>query len=159
MLWNKIVHFRFLCQWKTCQKNFLSLFPSVVQHLNRQYVCISRLQLQWLNKYYETIRRLVGPELDKQGLHEEKDWMLRNTEPFTEAGSSASVCSSSLTLIALVFALHNIIWGSPTITLLNRLALKSYPYAVSTEQLYQVDRCTKMYNFFLIKNCKIYLII
>lgn len=71
---------------------------------------LSSEQLQWLNKYYETIRRLMSPELDKQGLHEEKDWMLKNTEPFTEAGSSASVCSSSLTLIALAVALlHNII--------------------------------------------------
>ncbi|KAM9356538.1 xaa-Pro aminopeptidase 2 [Symphorus nematophorus] len=71
---------------------------------------LSSEQLQWLNKYYETIRRLMGPELDKQGLREEKDWMLKNTEPFTEAGSSASVCSSSLTLVALAVALlHNIV--------------------------------------------------
>ncbi|XP_044060996.1 xaa-Pro aminopeptidase 2 [Siniperca chuatsi] len=71
---------------------------------------LSSEQLQWLNKYYETIRRLVGPELDKQGLHEEKDWMLKNTVPLMESGSSASVCSSSLTLIALAVALlHNII--------------------------------------------------
>lgn len=68
------------------------------------------LQLQWLNKYYDTIRRLMGPELDRQGLHEERDWMLKNTEPFMKSGSSASVCSSTLTLIALAIALlHNII--------------------------------------------------
>lgn len=67
-------------------------------------------QLHWLNKYYETIRSLVGAELDSQGLHEEKDWMLRNTEPFAEIGSSASVSSSSLTLIALAVAmLYNIV--------------------------------------------------
>lgn len=67
-------------------------------------------QLHWLNKYYETIRSLVGPELDNQGLREEKDWMLRNTEPFAEIGSSASVSSSSLTLIALAVAmLQNIV--------------------------------------------------
>ncbi|XP_063350715.1 xaa-Pro aminopeptidase 2 [Pelmatolapia mariae] len=71
---------------------------------------LSSEQLHWLNKYYETIRTLVGPELDNQGLHEEKDWMLKNTEPFAEIGSSASVSSSSLTLIALAVALlHNII--------------------------------------------------
>nr|XP_046263048.1 xaa-Pro aminopeptidase 2 [Scatophagus argus] len=71
---------------------------------------LSSEQLQWLNKYYETIRRLMGPELDKQGLREEKDWMLKNTEPFMESGSSASICSSSLTIMALVIALfHNII--------------------------------------------------
>ncbi|XP_049898202.1 xaa-Pro aminopeptidase 2 [Epinephelus moara] len=71
---------------------------------------LSSEQLQWLNKYYETIRKLVSPELDKQGLQKEKDWMLKHTEPFTESGSSASVCSSSLTLIAMAVAvLHNVI--------------------------------------------------
>ncbi|KAK9518284.1 hypothetical protein VZT92_023595 [Zoarces viviparus] len=71
---------------------------------------LSSEQLQWLNKYYKTIRMLVGPELDKQGLQEEKDWMLKHTESFVESGSSASVCSSSLTLVALAVALlHNII--------------------------------------------------
>ncbi|KAM9376427.1 xaa-Pro aminopeptidase 2 [Pholidichthys leucotaenia] len=71
---------------------------------------LSPQQIQWLNNYYETIRRLVGPELDKQNLKDEKEWMLRNTEPFTESGSSASICSSSLTLIALAFSLlHNIV--------------------------------------------------
>uniref|UniRef100_A0A8D0AA31 X-prolyl aminopeptidase (aminopeptidase P) 2, membrane-bound n=1 Tax=Sander lucioperca TaxID=283035 RepID=A0A8D0AA31_SANLU len=52
---------------------------------------LSSEQLHWLNKYYETIRRLVGPELDKQGLHEEKDWMLKHTESFMMSGSSVSV--------------------------------------------------------------------
>ncbi|XP_072252503.1 xaa-Pro aminopeptidase 2 [Leuresthes tenuis] len=71
---------------------------------------LSSEQLQWLNKYYDTIQRLVGPELDKQGLQEEKDWMLKNTQPFPESESSASVSSSSLTLIMLAIALlHNII--------------------------------------------------
>nr|XP_020448488.1 xaa-Pro aminopeptidase 2 [Monopterus albus]XP_020448497.1 xaa-Pro aminopeptidase 2 [Monopterus albus] len=66
-------------------------------------------QLQWLNKYYETIRRVVGPELDKQRLYEEKEWMLRNTEPFMASESSAGICSSSLTLIILAIALLHII--------------------------------------------------
>uniref|UniRef100_A0A3Q1K529 X-prolyl aminopeptidase (aminopeptidase P) 2, membrane-bound n=1 Tax=Anabas testudineus TaxID=64144 RepID=A0A3Q1K529_ANATE len=70
---------------------------------------LSSEQLQWLNSYYETIRKLVGLELDQQELHEEKDWMLRNTEPFVAPGSSASVSSSSLTLILLTVTLHNII--------------------------------------------------
>ncbi|XP_074505510.1 xaa-Pro aminopeptidase 2 isoform X1 [Sebastes fasciatus] len=71
---------------------------------------LSSEQIQWLNKYYETIRRLVGPELDQQGLREEKNWMFKHTESFVEPGSSASVCSSSLTLVALAVALlHNVI--------------------------------------------------
>uniref|UniRef100_A0AAQ5X2X0 X-prolyl aminopeptidase (aminopeptidase P) 2, membrane-bound n=1 Tax=Amphiprion ocellaris TaxID=80972 RepID=A0AAQ5X2X0_AMPOC len=62
---------------------------------------LSSEQLEWLNNYYKTIRELVGAELDKQKLKEEKDWMLKHTEPF----SSASVCSSSLTVVALAIAL------------------------------------------------------
>ncbi|KAM3867009.1 xaa-Pro aminopeptidase 2 [Diretmus argenteus] len=64
-------------------------------------------QLQWLNSYYETIRTLMGPELDRQGLHKEKEWMLRHTEPFPMAESSASICSVSLT--ALTAALLHLI--------------------------------------------------
>ncbi|KAM6923381.1 xaa-Pro aminopeptidase 2 [Xenentodon cancila] len=71
---------------------------------------LSSEQLQWLNKYYKTIQQLVGPELDKQGLQEEKKWMLKNTEPFVHSGSSASVCSSSVTLIVLTITLlHNVV--------------------------------------------------
>nr|XP_057931369.1 xaa-Pro aminopeptidase 2 isoform X2 [Doryrhamphus excisus] len=65
---------------------------------------LSSVQVQWLNKHYETIRRLLGPELDRQGLHEESQWLLRHTEPFSEYGSSSSVCSSSLTLVTLAVA-------------------------------------------------------
>ncbi|XP_061644309.1 xaa-Pro aminopeptidase 2 isoform X1 [Phyllopteryx taeniolatus] len=68
---------------------------------------LSPVQLQWLNKYYETIRRLTGPELDRQGLHAEKRWMLKNTEPFGQSGSSSSSPSSSLTLFPLVVAVFN----------------------------------------------------
>ncbi|XP_039976059.1 xaa-Pro aminopeptidase 2 [Xiphias gladius] len=93
--------------------NFLTFDTVSLVPYDRKLIDTSLLsseQLQWLNKYYETIRRLVGPELDRQELHEEKDWMLRNTEPFIASGSPASVCSSSLTLIPLAVALlHNII--------------------------------------------------
>ncbi|XP_061832757.1 xaa-Pro aminopeptidase 2 [Nerophis lumbriciformis] len=71
---------------------------------------LSSVQLKWLNTYYETIRRLLGPELDRQGLHEEGRWMFRHTEPFSESGSSSSVCSSSLTLVTLAAALlYNVV--------------------------------------------------
>ncbi|KAM9740488.1 xaa-Pro aminopeptidase 2 [Menidia menidia] len=93
--------------------NFLTFDTVSLVPYDRKLIDTSLLsseQLQWLNKYYETIRRLLGPELDNQGLHEEKDWMLRNTEPFPGTESSASVSSSSLTLIMLAIALlHNII--------------------------------------------------
>uniref|UniRef100_A0A8D3D4Q4 X-prolyl aminopeptidase (aminopeptidase P) 2, membrane-bound n=1 Tax=Scophthalmus maximus TaxID=52904 RepID=A0A8D3D4Q4_SCOMX len=92
--------------------NFLTFDTVSLVPYDRKLIDTSLLsseQLQWLNKYYEMIRRLVGPELDRQELHEAKDWMLRHTEPFAASGSSASVCSSSLTLIALAVALLHII--------------------------------------------------
>lgn len=67
-------------------------------------------QLRWLNTYYDTIRKVMGPELDRQGLTREKDWMLKNTQPFS--ASPGRVSSSSLIVIALAFALlHNILWA------------------------------------------------
>ncbi|XP_068182051.1 xaa-Pro aminopeptidase 2 [Antennarius striatus] len=93
--------------------NYLTFDTVSLVPYDRKLIDVSLLsseQLLWLNKYYETIRRLMTPELDKQKLPEEKEWMLRNTEPFMESQSSASVCSSSLTLIALViFLFHNIV--------------------------------------------------
>uniref|UniRef100_A0A8C7ZSR0 X-prolyl aminopeptidase (aminopeptidase P) 2, membrane-bound n=1 Tax=Oryzias sinensis TaxID=183150 RepID=A0A8C7ZSR0_9TELE len=86
--------------------NYLTFDTVSLVPYDRKLIDIALLsseQLQWLNNYYMTIRQLVGPELVKQGLHEENDWMLKNTDPFPEFGSSASICSSSLTLIALAF--------------------------------------------------------
>lgn len=66
---------------------------------------LSPQQLHWLDSYYQTIRRLMGPELEKQGLTEEKEWMLKHTEPFQTSSSSAAASSVSLTLAALAIAL------------------------------------------------------
>lgn len=124
----------------TCQQ-----YASLGSFLTFTEIGLLSLQLQWLNKYYETIRRLMGPELDKQGLHKEKDWMLKNTEPFMESGSSASVCTSSLTLITLAVALlYNIIWASSSFlhSLHTADLHQSYPYAVSIEQLHHTEGCT-----------------
>ncbi|KAJ8015127.1 hypothetical protein DPEC_G00022930 [Dallia pectoralis] len=67
-------------------------------------------QLQWLDTYYLTIRKLLGPELDRQGLTEEKEWMLKHTEPFQRSTAAGAVSSFSLTLTALATALiHNLL--------------------------------------------------
>ncbi|NWI65439.1 XPP2 aminopeptidase, partial [Todus mexicanus] len=39
------------------------------------------LQIRYLNAYYETIRARVGPELQRQRLDEEYQWLQRSTEP------------------------------------------------------------------------------
>ncbi|XP_034037637.1 xaa-Pro aminopeptidase 2 [Thalassophryne amazonica] len=86
--------------------NYLTFETVSLVPYDRKLIDVSLLnteQLLWLNKYYETIRMLVGPELDKQGHHEEKTWMLKHTEPFLISTSSAAafVRSSSLTIIAV----------------------------------------------------------
>uniref|UniRef100_A0A3Q3W9J4 Uncharacterized protein n=1 Tax=Mola mola TaxID=94237 RepID=A0A3Q3W9J4_MOLML len=71
--------------------NYLTFDTVSLVPYDRKLIDISLLsteQLQWLNNYYETIRRLMGPELDRQGLPEEKDWMLKNTEPFMKIACS-----------------------------------------------------------------------
>uniref|UniRef100_A0A4W5RUA6 X-prolyl aminopeptidase (aminopeptidase P) 2, membrane-bound n=1 Tax=Hucho hucho TaxID=62062 RepID=A0A4W5RUA6_9TELE len=71
---------------------------------------MSTQQLQWLDNYYLTIRELMGAELDRQGLTEEKKWMLKHTVPFQRATDSAAISSLSLTLTALATALlHNLL--------------------------------------------------
>lgn len=64
---------------------------------------LSPQQIQWLDRYYETIRKVLGPELERQQLSAEKAWMMKNTEPIRVAGSSSlRISSSSLSLLALV---------------------------------------------------------
>ncbi|XP_024919250.1 xaa-Pro aminopeptidase 2 isoform X2 [Cynoglossus semilaevis] len=92
--------------------HFLTFDTVSLVPYDRKLIDVSLLsaeQIQWLNNYYQKIRTVVGPELDKQGLSEENEWMLRNTEPFPAPGSSSSNCSSSLTLLllALAFTLHH----------------------------------------------------
>ncbi|KAI7801892.1 xaa-Pro aminopeptidase 2, partial [Triplophysa rosa] len=65
---------------------------------------LSPEQLHWLNTYYETIRHVVGPELERQGLKVEYDWMMKHTAPFLIAGASA-VSSFTLLVTALFPAL------------------------------------------------------
>ncbi|KAJ8351197.1 hypothetical protein SKAU_G00226730 [Synaphobranchus kaupii] len=66
---------------------------------------MSPQQLQWLDAYYKKIRSIMGPELDRQGLKAEKDWMMKNTEPFVRAGAPTILSSFTLTLLVLCRAL------------------------------------------------------
>ncbi|KAM6953149.1 xaa-Pro aminopeptidase 2 [Aplochiton taeniatus] len=93
--------------------NYLTFDTVSLVPYDRKLIDISLLspqQLQWLDAYYDTIRHVMGPELEKQGLKEEKEWMMKHTEPFQTAGSSAAVSSLSLTMAALTTALfHNVL--------------------------------------------------
>ncbi|TRY74247.1 hypothetical protein DNTS_020517 [Danionella cerebrum] len=63
---------------------------------------LSPEQLHWLNSYYENIRAVVGPELQKQGLEEEYYWMKTQTAPFLIAGASAAGSSHTLLLTVVL---------------------------------------------------------
>ncbi|KAJ0049786.1 hypothetical protein NL108_003553 [Boleophthalmus pectinirostris] len=66
---------------------------------------LSPQQLQWLDTHYENIRKVVGPELDRQKLTAVKDWMLRQTVSVRGTASSLNISSSSLPFLTLMFAL------------------------------------------------------
>nr|XP_056714955.1 xaa-Pro aminopeptidase 2 [Euleptes europaea] len=58
---------------------------------------LSQEQIKYLNSYYETIRKLVGPELERDRLHEEYSWLQENTKPF----SRATLMAASLGILAM----------------------------------------------------------
>ncbi|XP_041931147.1 xaa-Pro aminopeptidase 2 [Alosa sapidissima] len=66
---------------------------------------MSPQQLQWLDRYYQTIRDKMGPELERQGLKEVHDWMMEHTKPFQTTSASAPICSLSLLLYLIPTAL------------------------------------------------------
>ncbi|XP_036404920.1 xaa-Pro aminopeptidase 2 [Megalops cyprinoides] len=62
---------------------------------------MSPQQLQWLDSYYQKIRSVMGPELERLHLKEEREWMMKNTEPFLSAGAPSLISSLTLTLTVL----------------------------------------------------------
>ncbi|KAI1898111.1 hypothetical protein AGOR_G00068980 [Albula goreensis] len=64
-------------------------------------------QLNWLDAYYQKIRTIMGPELERQGLTDVHAWMMKNTEPLRTptAGAPATLPSLGLTLVVLAQAL------------------------------------------------------
>ncbi|KAM5146856.1 xaa-Pro aminopeptidase 2-like [Mantella aurantiaca] len=61
-------------------------------------------QIRYVDKYYEKIRRIMLPELQSQGRHEEYRWLERNTEPLSPGTVvTASLGILSVSLIVSVF--------------------------------------------------------
>ncbi|XP_015676063.1 xaa-Pro aminopeptidase 2 [Protobothrops mucrosquamatus] len=73
----------------------VSLVPYARNLINESL--LSRDQIQYINKYYETIRQIIGPELQRRQLEEEYRWLEKNTEPF----SHASLLAASLGTLAV----------------------------------------------------------
>ncbi|KAM6427256.1 xaa-Pro aminopeptidase 2 [Liasis olivaceus] len=58
---------------------------------------LSQDQIRYLNQYYETIRQIIGPELQRRQLEEEYWWLEQNTQPF----SHATLLAASLGTLAV----------------------------------------------------------
>lgn len=57
---------------------------------------LSPEQLQYLNRYYQTIREKVGPELEQRQLLEELKWLQQHTEPLSARAPRTSFLASLL---------------------------------------------------------------
>ncbi|EPY75553.1 xaa-Pro aminopeptidase 2 precursor [Camelus ferus] len=58
-------------------------------------------QLQYLNRYYQTIREKVGPELQRRQLSEELSWLQRHTEPLSARAAPAASWAPLMTVSTL----------------------------------------------------------
>ncbi|XP_063791830.1 xaa-Pro aminopeptidase 2 [Pseudophryne corroboree] len=62
------------------------------------------VQIEYVDKLYEKIRRIMGPELKKQNLNEEYKWLEKNTEPLSHGTFiTASLGVLTVTVITNVF--------------------------------------------------------
>lgn len=62
---------------------------------------LSPEQLQYLNRYYQTIREKVGPELEKRQLLEELKWLQQHTEPLSAKAPRTTFLASLLAVSTL----------------------------------------------------------
>ncbi|KAM5290208.1 xaa-Pro aminopeptidase 2 isoform 2-T3 [Glossophaga mutica] len=62
---------------------------------------LSSEQLQYLNRYYQTIREKVGPELQRRKLLEEFEWLQQHTEPLS-AGAPCTTFLASLVAVSTI---------------------------------------------------------
>lgn len=68
---------------------------------------LSPEQLQYLNRYYQTIRENIGPELQRRQLLEEFAWLERHTEPL----SARAPHTTSLASMWVASALAILSWS------------------------------------------------
>lgn len=68
---------------------------------------LSPEHLQYLNRYYQTIREKVGPVLQQRLLLEELEWLQRHTEPL----SARAPCTASLASLLAVSSLSILSWS------------------------------------------------
>uniref|UniRef100_A0A8C9QFI7 Xaa-Pro aminopeptidase 2 n=1 Tax=Spermophilus dauricus TaxID=99837 RepID=A0A8C9QFI7_SPEDA len=68
---------------------------------------LSPEQLQYLNRYYQTIREKVAPELQNRQLLEELAWLQKHTEPLSANAPHSTSLASALLATTLAFLIQN----------------------------------------------------
>ncbi|XP_078544565.1 xaa-Pro aminopeptidase 2-like [Lissotriton helveticus] len=84
-------------------KPYLTFEPISLVPYERKLIdtrLLSDQHVKYLDNYYQTIRKLIGPELLGQNLKEEHRWMMKNTEPISE-GTLTTVVTGMLPLALL----------------------------------------------------------
>ncbi|KAG9461468.1 hypothetical protein GDO78_016795, partial [Eleutherodactylus coqui] len=72
---------------------------------------MTEVQIKHVNKYYEKIRTILGPELQSQGLDEEYRWLEENTKPLSYGNFiTASIGVLITTLIANLYLQQTVIY-------------------------------------------------
>ncbi|XP_066105421.1 xaa-Pro aminopeptidase 2 isoform X1 [Saccopteryx bilineata] len=69
---------------------------------------LSPEQLQYLNRYYQTIREKVGPELQRRQLTEEFEWLQKHTEPLSARASRTTFLTSLFVISTLTILDWNV---------------------------------------------------
>ncbi|XP_051646865.1 xaa-Pro aminopeptidase 2 [Manacus candei] len=97
-------------KYQSEEKPFLTFEVVSLVPYDRNLIDLSLLsseQIQYLNSYYKKIRERVGPELQRQQLQEEYEWLQESTEPFpvgsavTTTATTAKLALTSLLSVLL----------------------------------------------------------
>ncbi|XP_055963721.1 xaa-Pro aminopeptidase 2 [Sorex fumeus] len=84
--------------------NYLTFEVVSLVPYDRNLINVSLLspeQIQYLNRYYQTIREKVGPELQRRQLQDEFRWLQQHTEPLTGSAPRAASLASLLVVYTL----------------------------------------------------------
>uniref|UniRef100_H3AYY8 Xaa-Pro aminopeptidase 2 n=1 Tax=Latimeria chalumnae TaxID=7897 RepID=H3AYY8_LATCH len=54
---------------------------------------MTQKQIDYLNRYYQKVREIVGQELTKENLQEEYSWLVESTKPFSHCAFVTASCS------------------------------------------------------------------
>ncbi|XP_037367864.1 xaa-Pro aminopeptidase 2 [Talpa occidentalis] len=90
--------------------NYLTFEMVSLVPYDRNLIEVSLLspeQLQYLNDYYQTIRKKLGPELQRRQLQKEFEWLQKQTEPL----SGRAPCIASLASLVAISSLAVLGWS------------------------------------------------